>query len=144
MLSPGCWRLAACYLLLDCWLLCCWLLAAPAAGCCNNVGPGRENTMALKDGWARKKWPKTAQRVVWNCSINKASPRMLSPGCWRLAACYLLLDCWLLCSGCSCRWLLQKRRSRTGKHHGTEGRMSQEKVTKNCLTCRLTLLYKQG
>ena len=51
MLRPSCWLLAACYLLLDCCLLaaagCCWLLAAPAAGCCKNVGPGRENTMAL-------------------------------------------------------------------------------------------------
>ena len=26
------------------------------------------------------------------------------------------------------------------KHHGTEGRMGQEKVTQNCLTCRLKLL----
>ena len=50
----------------------------------------------------------------------------------------------LLAASCCCRWLLQKRRSRTGKHHGTEGRMGQEKVTKNCLTCRLKLLYKQG
>ena len=28
----------------------------------------------------------------------------------------------LLAAASSCRWLLQKRRSRTGKHHGTEGR----------------------
>ena len=74
-LAPGCWVLAAhdwlppdaeswllttgC-LLPASWLLATLLLAAPAAGCCKNIGPGRENTMALKDGWARKKWPKTA------------------------------------------------------------------------------------
>ena len=56
MLSPGCWRLAACYLLLS-------LLLAASCSCrwlLQNVGPGQENTMALKDGWARKKWPNTA------------------------------------------------------------------------------------
>ena len=37
----------------------------------------------------------------------------LLPASWLLAA--LLLP-----ASCSCRWLLQKRRSRTGKHHGTE------------------------
>jgi hypothetical protein len=32
---------------------------------------------------------------------NRLSPRMLCPGCWRLAACYLLRDCWLLAAtGC--------------------------------------------
>ena len=64
---------------------------------------------------------------------------MLSPGCFVTAGYSLLLA-----ASCCCRWLLQKRRSRTGKHHGTEGRMGQEKVTKNCLMCRLKLLYKQG
>ena len=30
---------------------------------------------------------------------------------------------------------MQKRSSRTGKHHGSEGRMGQKQVTKNSLTC---------
>ena len=62
----SCWTgiLAACCLLLDCWL------------------------------------PNISSEIV----LNKASPRMLSPGCWLLAACYLLLDCCLLAAaGC---WLL--------------------------------------
>ena len=56
------------------------------------------------------------------------------------AACLLAAGYWLLlAAGCFC-WLLQKRGSRTGKHHGSEGRMGQKKMIKNCLMSRLKLL----
>ena len=62
---------------------------------------------------------------------------LLAAGCWLLrAGCLLLASCLLLptacCAACS---LLQKRGSRTGKHHGSEGRRSYQIASKNCLTC---------
>ena len=86
---------------------------------------------------------KNSPRIIMLLQLPAAAAYwLLSRGCWLLAAaaCLLAAGYWLLlAAGCFC-WLLQKRRSRTGKHHGSEGQMGQKKMTKNCLTSRLKLL----
>ena len=132
-----------------CCLLLVLLLAAAAAVvllccCCNQTAskarnkqpdtlfethPKQQNTTSLPAACRCLLLLAAAQKAPITCNQRRvlllllllllfAESWLLTTGCLLPAS--WLLAALLLPASCSCRWLLQKRRSRTGKHHGTE------------------------
>ena len=157
----------SCCKLLGCYFGCCcsaaqskeWFLDAGRTTPNNKKLPNVSSETALN-----KATPQPPAAAAAAAARSKNSPRIIRLLQLLAAAasgsCLLASESWLLTTGCRCLltgcWLLAAAgwwlllplaaaktwvpESRTGKHHGSEGRMGQKKMTKNCLTSRLKLL----
>ena len=156
----------SCCKLLGCYFGCCcsaaqskeWFLDAGRTTPNNKKLPNVSSETALN-----KATPQPPAAAAAAAARSKNSPRiirLLQLAAAASGSCLLAAESWLLTTGCRCLltgcWLLAAAgwwlllplaaaktwvpESRTGKHHGSEGRMGQKKMTKNCLTSRLKLL----